>query len=267
MSSGGQRNWPRRVRALQDRRTRQSEGVVFVEGIRHVIDAVDAGLHVEAILVDPSRLRSARAWEMLDAAGQQGVEIVQLSPDDFARLSNRDNPVGLAATVHWRLEDLRFIDADPAGVYLATDNVRDPGNLGTIIRAADALGATALIVHKGTDPGHPTALRASLGSAFRLPIHTVETLNELFYWAQSNGVAVYGTSARAEAELPDAPLNVPAVLLLGNEGDGLAEETRDLCDGLLRIPMGGAASSLNVAVAAGILLYELQRRLSPSAGD
>lgn len=266
MSSGGQRNWPRRVRALGDRRTRQSEGVVFVEGIRHVIDAVEAGLQIEAILVDPSRLRSERAWEMLDAAVQRGVEVVQLNPEDFERLSSRDNPIGLAATVHWRPEDLRFIDADLTGVYLATDDVRDPGNLGTIMRTADALGATGLIVHSGTDPGHPTALRSSLGSAFRIPIHTVATLNELFYWAQSNSVAVYGTSARSDADLPDAPISIPAILLLGNEGEGLADATLDLCDGLLRIPMSGTASSLNVAVAAGILLYEVKRRLNPAHG-
>ncbi len=209
---------------------------------------------------------ATRAWEMLDAAGQRNVEVVQLNPDEFERLSSRDNPVGLAATVHWQPEDLRFVDPDPSGVYLATDDVRDPGNLGTIIRTADALGAVGLIVHSGTDPGHPGALRASLGSAFRVPIFTVSTLNELFYWTQSNGVAVYGTSARAEEDLAQSAISVPAVLLLGNEATGLSDSTLDRCDGMLRIPMAGSATSLNVAVAAGILLYEINRRLSAVAG-
>lgn len=267
MTAGGKRNWPRRVRTLQDRKTRQDEGVVFVEGIRQALDAIESRFEIEAILVDPSRLKSARAWEAIAAAGQRGVEVAQLSPAEFERLSSRDNPAGLAATVRWRPENLRFIDANASGVYLAADDVRDPGNLGTIIRTADALGATGVIVHGGTDPGHPTALRASLGSAFRTPVHTTPTLNELFYWSQSNGVAVYGTSARSDADLAKTVIPLPVVLLLGNEGTGLSGETLDRCDGLLRVPMTGSASSLNVAVAAGILLYEVQRRLgSPEHG-
>jgi len=158
LNAGGQRNWPRRVRALNDRRTRLEEGVIFVEGIRHVIDAVDAGFEIEALLVDPTRLRSERAWMMLDAAGQRGVEIVQLNPEEFTRLSSRDNPVGLAATVRWQPQDLRLTEPDLRYAYLATDDVRDPGNLGTIMRTVDALGAAGLIVHSGTDPGHPSAI-------------------------------------------------------------------------------------------------------------
>lgn len=265
MTSGGRRNWPRRVRALNDRKTRQDEGVVFVEGIRQVLDAVESGCDFEAILVDPSRLRSERAWQVIDAAGQSGVEIVQLNPTDFERISSRDNPIGLAATIRWRPEDLRFIDPVATGIYIATDDVRDPGNLGTIMRTADALGATGVIVHSGTDPGHPATLRASLGSVFKVPIHTTPTLNELFYWAQSNSVAVYGSSANAEPVLAEAVIPVPVVLLLGNEAEGLADATIDRCDGLLRIPMTGSATSLNVAVAAGILLYEIRRRLDPPA--
>ena len=266
MSPSGQRNWPRRVRALHDRKTRQAEGVVFVEGIRQVLDAYEAGHQFEALLVDPSRLKSERAWQVIDEAGRGGVKVAQLSRVEFERLSSRDNPVGLAATVRWRPEDLRYADAQPEGIYLATDDVRDPGNLGTIIRTADGLGAAGVIVHSGTDPGHPTALRSSLGSAFRVPVHTVPTLNELFYWAQSNGVAVLGSSVHAPDDLHEAAIPVPAILLLGNEAVGLAEETLDRCDGQLRIPMSGSASSLNVAVAAGILLYEVRRRLNPVGG-
>jgi TrmH family RNA methyltransferase len=254
------------VRALHDRKTRQEEGVVFVEGIRQVLDAFEAGHQLEALLVDSSRLKSERAWQVIDEAGRSGVEIAQLSRAEYERLSSRDNPAGLAATVRWRPEDLRYAEAGPGGIYLATDDVRDPGNLGTIIRSADALGAAGVIVHSGTDPGHPTALRSSLGSAFRIPIRTVPTLNELFYWAQSHGVAVLGSSANAPDDLQEAAVPLPVILLLGNEAAGLTEETLERCDGRLLIPMSGSASSLNVAVAAGILLYEIRRRLGPPSG-
>lgn len=264
MSSAGSRNWPRRVRALNDRKTRAQEGVVFVEGIRQVLDAYEGGHAIEAILVDPTRLRSETAWQFIDRAAGEGIEIAQLSPAEFERISSRENPVGMAATVHWRPEDLRYAEVESDGIYLATDDVRDPGNLGTIIRTADAFGADAVIVHRGTDPGHPTALRSSLGSAFRMPIYTAPTLPELFYWAQRQGAAVIGTSARGEAPLHDAQIPVPVVFLLGNEATGLDDETLDLCDATVSIPMVGTATSLNVAVAAGILLYELRRRLGGS---
>jgi TrmH family RNA methyltransferase len=121
-----------------------------------------------------------------------------------------------------------------------------------------------VIVHQGTDPGHPAALRASLGSAFRVPIYTTPTLKELFYWAQRNGVGVLGSSASGRVELQDAPMPVPVIFLLGNEAAGLDEETLERCDARVRIPMHGTATSLNVAVAAGIMLYEVRRRLSGS---
>lgn len=249
------------MRALQDRRVRQSEGVVFVEGIRQVIAAREGGHAFEAVLVDPSRLRSEIAWEMVDQLRAEGVEVATLRPVEFERISSRDNPVGLAATVRWWPEDLRFIDPVPDGLYLATDRVHDPGNLGTIIRTADSFGAAGVILHGGTDPGHPTALRASLGTAFRMPVHTVPTLPELFYWAGRNSVAVAGTSASASQDIGEASIPLPSIILLGSEGEGLDEETLDSCDLIVRIPMAGTATSLNVAVAAGILLYELRRRL------
>lgn len=261
MSSAGSRNWPRRVRALNDRKTRLQEGVVFVEGIRQVLDAYEGGHTIEAILVDPTRLRSELAWQFIDRAAGEGIEVAQLSPAEFERISSRENPVGMAATVHWKPLDLRYAELAAEGVYLATDDVRDPGNLGTIIRTADAFNVDAVIVHRGTDPGHPAALRSSLGSAFRVPVYTVPTLPELFYWAQRQGAAVLGTSARGDAPLPEAQIPIPVVFLLGNEATGLDDETLELCDATLAIPMGGTASSLNVAVAAGILLYELRRRL------
>ncbi len=266
MTGGGQRNWARRVRALNDRKTRADEGVVFVEGIRQVIDAFEGGHSLEAILVDPTRLRSELAWQFIDAAGQQGVEVAQLSPAEFERLSSRDNPVGLAATVRWAPEDLRNVGIDAGGVYIATDDVRDPGNLGTIIRAADAFGVAGVVVHRGTDPGHPAALRASLGSVFHVPILTTPTLNELFYWAQHHGAAVLGSTASAKVELQDAPIPVPVVLMVGNEATGLDRETLERCDGQVRISMGGSGTSLNVAVAAGILLYEVHRRMAQLGG-
>lgn len=261
-----QRNWARRARALRDRKVRIDEGVIFVEGIRQVIAAAEGGHSFEAILVDPSRLRSEVAWDFISRHQAVDVPVAQLKPADFERVSSRDNPIGLAAIVRWRPADLRTVEPGPDGLYLAVDDVRDPGNLGTLIRTADSLGADGVIIHAGTDAGHPTAVRSSLGTIFRLPIYAAPTLNELFHWTSRNGFAVVGTSAGGSLPLWDAPVTVPTVVLVGNEGEGLSKETTERCDVLVNIPMAGTASSLNVSVAAGIVLYELRRRLAISSG-
>lgn len=256
-----ERNWPRRVRALNDRKTRQQEGVIFLEGIRQVLAAGEHGLAFEAIFTDPSRLRSEIAWQFIDQRQALGDTVVTMRPADFERISSRDNPIGIAAIAKWSPITLPYLEAVNDGVYLATDDVRDPGNLGTLARSADALGAAGLIIHRGTEPSHPTALRASLGSMFAVPVATARSLNELFHWANSNGVAVIGTSAHAQHSLAQIALPTPAIILLGNEGEGLGPETLDRCDLQTTISMSGEATSLNVAVAGGILLYEFQRRL------
>lgn len=261
-----ERNWARRARALRDRKTRLEAGVTYVEGIRQVIAAAEGGHSFEAILVDPTRLRSEVAWEFIGRQQADDVPVAQLKPADFERISSRDNPVGLAAIVRWQPTDLRMVEPAPDATYLAVDDVRDPGNLGTLVRTADSLGASGVIIHAGTDPGHPSAVRASLGTIFRLPIYTAPTLNELFYWTSRNGIAVVGTSASGSLPLWDAQVAVPTVVLVGNEGEGLSEETLERCDVLVNIPMAGTASSLNVSVAAGIVLYELRRRMAISSG-
>jgi TrmH family RNA methyltransferase len=254
------KTWLRLVRELRDRGTRLRDGLCYVEGIRQVLAAAEGGHRIEVLLVDPSRLRSPLAWEQLDQLQAAGVPMTVLGPEEFERISSRDNPVGLAAVVRWRAQPLTYADVAPDGVYLVADDVRDPGNLGTLIRTADGLGGAGVIIHGGTDAGHPTAIRASLGSLFRLPVYQAETRDDLFFWAGRNGVTTVATTAKANTALWDAPVGLPVALLLGNEAEGLSEETRARCDLEVGIPMTGAVSSLNVSVAAGIFLYELQRR-------
>lgn len=262
MSSLKERNWPRRFRGLRDRETRQTEGVVIVEGIRQVISAHESGHQFEVVLVDASRLRSEVAWDFVGELQAAGGPVVQLRPAEFERLSSRDNPVGLAAIVRWRPRRLVLGEPPLEGFYLATDNVRDPGNLGTLIRTAEALGSAGIIIHAGTDPGHPTAIRASLGSVFELPVIETRTLDELFQWANRHGMTTIATSARGPVDLNEAMFGMPALVLLGNEAEGLGDDTLERADVAVRIPLSGNATSLNVSVAAGIILYEFRRRLS-----
>ena len=262
-SSGGPsspRRWVERARALQrDRHARETEGACFVEGIRPTLSAIEAGHPLEAVLVDPSRLRSEVAWEAVARARDAGAEYVALKPADFERVSSRENPVGIGAIVRWRPQPIDALIPRADGLCLVADDVRDPGNLGTLARTLDAAGGQALIVYAGTDPGHPGALRASLGTSFHVPTYSATSLDDVFAWAGRHHVTTLATSAKADADLWDLSLQLPVAVFVGNEGEGLAPETIARADKRLRIPMLGTATSLNVSVAAGIILYEIRR--------
>lgn len=256
------RRWLERARALRDRATREREGVCYVEGIRQVLSAQEGGHALEAVLVDPARLKSEVAWEAVAAARAGGAEYVALTTGEFERISSRDNPVGIAAIVRWGVGPLEDLAPASDGVYLVADDVRDPGNLGTLIRTLDAAGGQAVIVQAGTDPTHPNALRASLGTAFRVPVYRTGSHAALFEWMTRHNVSTIATSAKADHGLWDMPVRLPVAVLVGNEGDGLAAETVARCDLRVAIPMLGTATSLNVSVAAGVVLYEVRRKVS-----
>jgi TrmH family RNA methyltransferase len=260
------RRWLERVRALRDRATREREGRCYVEGIRQVLSAQEGGHRLEAILVDPARLKSEVAWEAVAAARAAGVEYVTLTTREFERISSRDNPVGISAIVEWGACELDALTATPDGLYLIADDVHDPGNLGTLIRTLDAAGGQAVVVLAGTDPTHPNALRASLGTTFRVPVYRAASHEALFGWAARYGVTTIATSAKADHALWEMPLKLPAAVLVGNEGDGLAADTVARCDLRVAIPMLGTATSLNVSVAAGVVLYEVRRKAFGSSG-
>jgi TrmH family RNA methyltransferase len=259
-SGRGNRAWLERARTLQrDRAAREREGVCFVEGIRQVVSALEAGHELEALLVDPARLRSEVGWAAVAEAQERGAAYVTLKPEEMARISSRDNPVGIAALVRWAPQALRELKPRADGLYLVTDDVRDPGNLGTLARALDAAGGAALIVHGGTDPAHPTALRAALGTLFELPVYHAPTLDAVFDWTRNHAVTTVATSAHADTDLWGALPALPLAVIVGNEGEGLTPETVARCELRVRIPMYGSATSLNVSVAAGIILFEARR--------
>jgi TrmH family RNA methyltransferase len=247
------------VRALRDRSTREREGVLYVEGIRQVLAAYEGGHTLDAVLVDPSRMRSTFGWELIDRIQHTDVSIVMLSPSEFEGISSRDNPIGLAALVQWRSRPLNDAHVGRADLWLLADDIRDPGNLGTLIRTVDALGAAGIVSHHGVDAGHPTVARASLGTLFRTRVHHTASLDELFAWTSDNRLPVVATSTRAEMDIADLSAPRPLAVLVGNEGEGLDVDTIARCEFAARIPMHGSASSLNVSVAAGIALYELMR--------
>ena len=260
------------VRRLQrSAAERRSQGRFYVEGPRLVLSALDAAAPVEQVLVAPELCRSAAVTERLAAlrAAGNGPPILELTAAAFTALSERDGPTGIGALVARRERGLADLTPRPDALVVAAWDLADPGNLGSLLRTLEAVDADALILcgEAGTEPEHPTAAKASMGALFRVP--TVRTTAAaLLAWARERQMVVVASSARAAAAhwadgaLEDI-ISGPVLLLLGSERAGLPPELLEAADRQVRIPMAGSGTSLNLAVAAGILLYELRRGRLP----
>lgn len=256
----------KRVRALGDRRHRRREGAFVVEGIQPVWRAVEAGWPIETLLVAPDLLRDSAATGMVAEQEAAGVRVARLSKELFQRLSDREGPPGLAAIVRSRSSGLDAVQVSRGAVFAVLHEIGNPGNLGTIIRTVDAVGgAGVILVGDCTDPFAPAAVKASMGSLFAVDVAHVQSADGFFDWAREHGVQVITTSGRAEDEHWSAEYGTPVGILLGSEGDGLPEDLLERGDRSVRIPMVGTAESLNLAVAAGVLLYEARRHQVGSA--
>ncbi len=281
----------KRVRLLGDRRHRRREGAFVVRGVQPVWQAVEAGADIEVLIVAPELLRDPAA-AMVAEREARGVRVARLSGELFGRIADRDGPAGLAAIVRRRLAGLADFAVRPSSVFVALHEVANPGNLGTIIRTADAAGAAGVIlVGPCTDPFDPVAVKASMGAVFGVPVAAEAAPGEFLRWCRENGIAVAVTSGatsgagpepaagsgagagpgpgsrsaagRGSGSLWDTALPAPLAILLGSEGAGLPGDLLAAGDLRLRIPMTGTAESLNLAVAAGVLLYEAWRQLRP----
>lgn len=250
----------KRARALHQRKTRAETGLFLVEGLHHVGQAVEARWDVETLLYAPEFLTSAFARGLIERleAPQPGTSQPRLQPvsaEVMKSLADKDNPQGLLAIVGQRHQTVAALGAGRAFVALVSP--QDPGNVGTILRTMDAVGADGLfLLDGGVDLYHPTVVRASMGAMFWKPI--VQTsFDEFALWARTRSVQLVGTSAHADVDYQTLVPQAPWTLVLGNEQKGLSREQTAACDVTVSLPMRGRVSSLNLAVAAGVLLYVL----------
>jgi len=250
------------VRALKERKARAESGLFVVEGIRHVAEALEARAPVEYLIYCPEVLTSPFGRELVDTQRARGLPVHSVTTAVFATLSERENPTGLLAVVRQQRRRLAELDPHNLGWAVAVVAPQDPGNLGTIVRTIDAVGANGLLLlDSGVDPYHPTAVRASLGSLFWIPM-AAASFAEFAAWTKQHAYHVYGTSAHGTTGYQQvAAYERPAVLLLGSEREGLTAEQQALCERVVKLPMMGRASSLNLAVAAGVMLYSMLERL------
>ena len=246
----------KRLRALREKKYRRAEGLFLAEGLRIGIEALEAGWEPESIAYAAGREDQPMLRRLIRAT--RG-DILPCTPDVLATLSGKENPQSVVAAFAIPTRDLAALPAGPR--LLAADRLRDPGNLGTLLRAADGAGASALILLGDcTDPYSVEAVRASMGAIFTVPAIPAD-ISSLLAWKERHGATLTGAALHPAAwDYRALDYGNPALILLGNEAEGLPEPLVDACDQLAVIPMLGKADSLNVAMAGTLLLYEALRR-------
>jgi TrmH family RNA methyltransferase len=245
------------LRKLHTRKERQKTGLFYLEGIRIVAEAIQQRRRLQEIVIAPELLNSEFALQLVHDQQANGVQVLEVSADVFLSISGKEHPQGIAAVCEQRWESLENIYPKNRDLWVALDSVQDPGNLGTILRTADAVGACGLILlDQSTDPYDPTAIRASMGAIFSQ--HLVQTDFDVFLsWIKKVGISVIGTSGTTATDYQSIVYSSPLVLLMGSEREGLQSFHLEVCDEVVRIPMVGNSDSLNLSIATGVVLYEI----------
>lgn len=244
------------------KRTRSRE--FLVQGVRPITLAAEHGWPVRTLIHDANRPLSQWAQELLRDVG---AERVAMAPELLAELGEKtEGAPEIVAVVGMPPDDLTRIDVGPDFLGVVFDRPTSPGNIGTLVRSADAFGASGLVVTgHAADVYDPKAVRAGTGSLFALPVVRAPSHREVTAWLaeareQGTPVTIVGTDEHGDAEVSDFDLTRPVLLLIGNETAGLSSAWRELCDQVVSIPMTGSASSLNAAGAATVVLYEAARQ-------
>jgi TrmH family RNA methyltransferase len=244
----------RQARALRQKKNRLESGLFLVEGIHPVGEAVDAGWDVESVYYAPDLLTSKFAKELIARLSTKSQTV---SVQVMESLADKENPQGIIAVVHQKISHL--FNLSPPRTAVALVSPQDPGNVGTILRTMDAVGTEVLfLLDGGVEIFHPTVLRSSMGTLFWQTIIQC-SFDEFVHWARSANYQLIGTSAHGDVDYQSLIPQVPWILMMGNEQKGLSIEQAKACDVTVSLPMRGRVSSLNLAVAAGVLLYSLKK--------
>jgi len=248
----------KRLRSLRDKKARRSEGMFLAEGLRIIAEARDSGRLPEIIAFSAEGARHPLAAEIIAAAEARGADAIETTPDILAKMSGKDNPQMILGAFRQPETSLERIDRSKAPLWVAAQALRDPGNIGTILRTGDAAGAGGLIlIDDSADPYSVEAVRASMGAVFTQDV-AVARWPEFIAWLRSGEGQLVGTSLKASQDYLEADYAAPCFLLIGNEQQGLPAEYEAECDLLVKIPMAGRADSLNAAMAAAVMAFQVR---------
>ena len=247
----------KRVRQLREKRHRREEGLFLAEGLRILTEARESGRIPEYLFFarDSAGHPLVRALIAdVEAAGGEAIETV---PDILSKLSGKDNPQAVVGVFPEFAASLDSLDRSSADIWLVAERLRDPGNLGTILRTGDAVGAGGLIlIGECVDPFSVEAVRASMGALFTVPIVQADW-TDFLTWLRAGPGQLVGLSLDTDTDYRAATYHAPTFLLTGNEAQGMPADYAAACDLLVKIPMLGKADSLNAAVATAVMAYEV----------
>jgi TrmH family RNA methyltransferase len=250
---------------LRERRERESTGLTLVDGGREALRAIEAGAVVESAFVCRPLLATVEARRVAEKLGQSfepygaSIEVVEVSERAFERLAYGDRSDGVVLVVRSPRASLDDIELPPEPLVVVTEDVEKPGNVGAILRSADAVGAAAVIAVGGTDLFNPNVIRASVGTVFSVPVASASA-SDAAGWLRAREIRIVASRVDAARLHVEADLRGPLAIVLGSEATGLSEAWRAPDVQAIRLPMTGVADSLNVSAAAAVLLYEAWRQ-------
>ena len=248
------------IKALALKKHREETNSFMAEGLKLIIDALDLGWKLKILVIAKAALDKPLAVKTTARAVATGALVLEANEKVIGAITRRDNPQGVIGVFEQRWQSLRDIRPSGEDVHIALDRVRDPGNLGTILRTADAVGAKGIIlIGETVDPFSMETVRATMGSIFAVPIARASEAEFLAFRKSFKGL-VAGTHLMGAVDYRSIDYRGrPTLLVMGNEQAGLTDALAAACDKLIRIPQEGRADSLNLAVATAVALYEIRR--------
>lgn len=247
------------IRKLVDSKERAATNTFLAEGLRVVGQAVDSDAKIQDLLYCEELLVSDYGRSLVEKLKEiPSTEIIEVTKEVFESLARKDKPQGIAAVIHQKWSDLSALSGIERGIWVALDAVQNPGNLGTVLRTCDAVGAKGLILlDHSTDPYDPAAIKASMGAIFTVPVFKAD-LDTLERFLQQNPViSTIGTSDKAEQDCFEFDYPDPLLIIMGSEREGLSDSYQQICQTMISIPMEGDCDSLNLSVATGVMLYQI----------
>jgi TrmH family RNA methyltransferase len=242
---------------LSKSKERKESGLFVIEGYREISRAIKAGIEIESIYFCPDH-NNVEHIELLKMFTSE--ILTEVSPAVFSRIAYRDNSDGLIAVAKQFKTSLEDLKPSDTALFLVLETVEKPGNLGAVMRTADAAGISAVIIcDNQTDIFNPNTVRASLGCIFTVPVIGSST-DEAIEWFKKNNIRIYAAALQNSKEYTETDFRKPSAIVLGSEADGLSSSWRHASDEIIRIPMNGIADSLNVSVSAAILIFEALRQ-------
>lgn len=244
------------IKSLNRKKYRDSEGYFIVEGTKIIEECLDNDYNLKYLVINKSFFENIDNMDLINKIYSKNIEIIFVLDNIFKEITDTETPqgiLGISKKIDGKMGEFIY---DNNGFYLILDGIQDPGNMGTIIRTADAFGVSGILIGEGSvDIYNSKVVRATMGSIYRMPIYNVMELKSLKKQIVDNNIKVYSTSLKGEKNLENIEYR-GSMFILGNESKGVSKPYEELSTDLVKIPMIGKVESLNVAVASSIIMYE-----------